>query len=172
MRTFFMVAALVLLLAVGMLPAAAAGSNAPFSLETHYNLVEGTSLVVMRNEHTDAALAQVPWEGRLPLGVDAKTGATILPTRLLAQLRDILDDSSAPEAWDAAQWLRSFMGQYADSPASEIGRQWLSAILGQEESWWCGERVHPDNSCPGNCTPKDNPGTCSGCGCKGHKIFP
>jgi len=55
---------------------------------------------------------------------------------------------------------------------SEIPGNVLSAVLGAEKSWYCGERALPDGHCPSDCTPTDNPKTCGGCGCAGEKTFP
>ena len=158
------------------LPAAAAP---PVALEFHYDVAANASVAVVRATGTNEILARTEWEGRLPLGRDLE-GRTVVPTVVLARLRDILDEASSSEgsaetsAAGAAKWVRSFMGDYADAPASTVGDGLLSLIVSREKSWWCGEKTMPDMSCPGDCKPADNSGPkeCRGCGCAGEKEWP
>ncbi|RMD65632.1 hypothetical protein D6833_02675 [Candidatus Parcubacteria bacterium] len=158
-----------LLLAVGTYPAAA-GDGAAFSFELHYDPATRTSVAIVRSGSTGAELARVPWEGRLPLGADVASGAPLVPARLIAQLRDILDGMPSAEAQEAAARMRIFLGEDCNTPACDIGDFSFAAVLGGTiEVWWCGERILPDFTCPLNCDPLDSPKVCSGCGCSGYK---
>ena len=167
-----LLAALVPLAVAGVVSPAAANCGS-FYFELGYDPATMTSASSIHGTISDADIAIVTgWEGKLPVGYDNTGSISYVPTRLLGELRDQLEQSQAPEAGDALGWIREKMGAYSSTPTPEIASNLLSAITGSEKSYFCGKKALPDGHCPSDCTPTDNPKTCSGCGCAGEKTFP
>ncbi|MDQ7006313.1 MAG: hypothetical protein Q9Q40_03700 [Acidobacteriota bacterium] len=144
-----------------------------FYFELGYDPVTMSSAAIVHGTISEADIAVVNgWEGRLPVGYDTTGSISYVPTRLLGELRDQLEVSQATEAGDALGWIREKMGAYSSTPTQDIATHLLSAMTGSEKSYFCGKKALPDGHCPSDCTPSDNPKTCTGCGCAGEKTFP
>ncbi len=165
---------LVVAVAIGSLGIWPTGAEEPvFQFETAYDASAGKSSAFIYGTLSRKDIAAVTgWLGKLPANYPADGRGSFVPTRLLGELRDQLKDSDAPEAKAALDWILDRMGFYSGAPVSQIPEAVLSPILGIETSKWCGVSTKLDGRCPSDCTPTDNPGTCSGCGCSGSKTWP
>jgi hypothetical protein len=155
------------LLGLVALLALAASAGAAQRVTFHADAVSGTTLAVLET-HGGEAIASPTVAGSVPY-TERATGLPLVPTRLLALLRD--DAAAQPGGRAAEAWLRGLLGDLADAPSSAVSSREMTTVLAGETSNWCGTLVDGDRRCPTDCKPSDDPKTCSGCGCAGSAII-
>jgi len=117
-------------------------------------------------------MAETPWPGGVPVAWDTEEDEMDVPVLLLAQLRDELVHSSAPEAPEAWQFVRDLMGTYADTVASEIPNKVDIAVsyTDVDVNEWCGAAVDSLGECA---DPQGMPNSmCSGFACRATELAP
>lgn len=162
-RMVFLVSSLAVLAA----PAAFAG-QATFVASTDFAAGVGSAIV---RDSTGAVVASEIWNQGLPVGHDAETGGAYLPVRVLAGLRDDVQEGSSPDRERILGALGSMLGSHRSTPITDVPSSLLAeAIYFAVKSFYCGEYVHSlTHECMGSCISTCGVGKekCCGCACYG-----
>lgn len=143
------------------------------SLVFHWDRESGASQAVVTNSTGDL-LANFPWDGATPLGFDFEKDEIEVPTLLLGELRNQLEESTAEGADVALEFIRGLMGPFADTPLEEISSRVSVGIASSDvvTEEWCGSSIGASGECVEGPESASGNSLCSAHVCKGTSIRP
>jgi hypothetical protein len=117
-------------------------------VELHWDRALGESVVIVRVSG-GVAIAELPVDGPLPTTYSAGDDEIIVPTLIVAGLRDQLVLSADPEAPAALGFVRELLGPHADTPIGQIPPTLETGIgYGDHDiDEWCGASFGADGEC-------------------------
>jgi hypothetical protein len=140
-------------------------------LELRWDRTSGDSTAVVRVSG-GVVIAEYPWDGPLPSAYDSQDEDIEIPTLIVAALRDLLEQSSDPEAAAALSFIEELLGAHATTPLPQVPSSLRTQVhyADYQIGEWCGTAIGPAGECEGQAG--GGGPFCVSAACKGTTIQP